>query len=82
MTRKVRLGFVAGLFATFVMNGAALADGLEVTTEYRFGDELVKGDLLRPDLEVIESRGKAARSSLVDVRASFVPELLKTVEDL
>ncbi len=51
-------------------------------TRYEFGDQLVPGDLLRPDGIVLQTRGPSQRSSLVEVRTSFVPELLKGVEDL
>lgn len=51
-------------------------------TRYEFGDQLVPGDLLRPDGILLQTRGPGQRSSLVEVRESFVPELLKAVEDL
>ena len=51
-------------------------------TRYEFGDQLVPGDLLRPDGILLQTRGPSQRSSLVEVRESFVPELLKAVEDL
>ncbi len=51
-------------------------------TRYEFGDQLVPGDLLRADGVVLQTRGPSQRSSLVVVRASFVSELLKGVQDL
>lgn len=51
-------------------------------TRYEFGDHLVPGDLMQPDGIVLQTRGPSQRSSLVEVRGSFVPELLKAVEDL
>ncbi|MFT3921304.1 MAG: hypothetical protein QM778_02090 [Myxococcales bacterium] len=50
--------------------------------EYGFDDELVSGDLVRSDSEFIPVRRRSVRASLVEVRTSYVPELLKSVEDL
>jgi hypothetical protein len=50
--------------------------------EYGFDDELVPGDLVRPNGEVVQVRRRNVRVSLVEVRSSYLPELLKSVEDL
>lgn len=50
--------------------------------EYGFDDELVTGDLMRPDGENIRVRRRSMRASLVEVRSTYLPELLKSVEDL
>ena len=59
----------------------ARADDDDVT-EYSFGDELVRGDLVRPDGEVFQVRRRGSRRSLIRPRASFVPELYKCVENI
>jgi hypothetical protein len=51
-------------------------------TAYDFDDDLVQGDLVRPDGENLIVRKKAAHQSLVRVRENFIPEMLKSVEDL
>ena len=53
----------------------------EVTT-YRFEDDLVQGDLLRPDGEVLRVRRRRAAGSLIRVREHFIDQLLKTAENL
>ena len=50
--------------------------------EYGFEDELVPGDLMRPHGEVVQVRQRNMRTSLIEIRASYLPELLKSVEDL
>ncbi len=50
--------------------------------EYGFDDEMVKGDLYAPDVEIFRVRRGAHKTSLVEVRASYLRELLKSVEDL
>jgi hypothetical protein len=49
---------------------------------YSFDDELVKGDLVRPDTELLHARRRSGRPSLITVRDSYVAELLASVEDL
>lgn len=51
-------------------------------TVYDFDDDIVEGDLVRPDGEFIDSRRSAKHSSLIKIRESFVPELLKSAEDI
>jgi hypothetical protein len=52
------------------------------TTTYDFEDDLVTGDLVRPDGELLNVRRRGGRSSLIRLRTDFVRELLKSVEDL
>ena len=52
------------------------------TTNYDFEDDLVQGDLVRPDGENLMVRRRGARESLIRIREHFVPELLKSVENL
>jgi hypothetical protein len=52
------------------------------TTSYDFEDDLVQGDLVRPDGENLMVRRRGARESLIRIREHFVPELLKSVENL
>ncbi len=51
-------------------------------TEYNFDDDVVVGDLMRPDDADIVVRQRGKESSLIVVRQNFVPELLKSVEDI
>ena len=57
------------------------AGGDDATT-YDFDDDLVAGDLVRPDGELLNVRRRGRRSSLIRIREHFVPEMLKSVEDL
>ena len=60
---------------------ALAQDGADATT-YDFEDDLVQGDLVRPDGENLIVRRKGAHQSLIRIREHFVPEMLKSVEDL
>ena len=57
-------------------------DGRGELTAYRFDDDLVQGDTVRPDVEVLHVRKRGDRESLVRARMHFIPELLKTAQDL
>jgi hypothetical protein len=52
------------------------------TTTYDFEDDLVSGDLVRPDGELLNVRRRGSRSSLIRIREHFIPEMLKSVENL
>ena len=52
------------------------------TTTYDFDDDLVTGDLVRPDGELLNVRRRGSRSSLIRIREHFIPEMLKSVENL
>ena len=51
-------------------------------TTYDFEDDLVTGDLGRPDGEQLIVRRRGRRASLIQIREHFIPEMLKSVEDL
>ncbi len=51
-------------------------------TTYDFEDDLVTGDLIRPDGEQLIVRRRGRRASLIQIREHFIPEMLKSVEDL
>jgi hypothetical protein len=88
MTRLLAIIALTGLLMTSTAMaqeaGAAPAGGGgggEATT-YDFEDDLVQGDLVRPDGENLMVRRKGARESLIRVREHFISELLKSVENL
>ena len=88
MTKLLAIIAVAGLLLTSTAmaqeeGGAAPAGGGggDATT-YDFEDDLVQGDLVRPDGENLMVRRKGARESLIRVREHFISELLKSVENL
>jgi hypothetical protein len=51
-------------------------------TTYNFEDDLVTGDLVRPDGELLSVRRRGARASLIRIREHFIPEMLKSIENL
>ena len=61
---------------------ASAQDGPPSETTYDFEDDLVTGDLVRPDGEQLIVRRRGRRASLIQIREHFIPEMLKSVEDL
>jgi hypothetical protein len=74
----------ASLIVGISMMGAQVsAQGVPAAeTTYDFEDDLVTGDLVRPDGEQLIVRRRGRRASLIQIREHFIPEMLKSVEDL
>lgn len=51
-------------------------------TVYDFDDDVVEGDLVKPDIETVGSAGKVKHSSLIKIRTDFIAEMLKSAEDI
>lgn len=72
-------------FAQEAEGGAAAPAGgvqYKSTTKYDFDDDVVEGDLVRPDGEFVDTRKKAKHSSLIKIRENFINEMLKSAEDI
>lgn len=76
--------FLAIIFITVSLFSAALVNAQEYAekTEYSFDDDVVTGDLVRPDGELTVVRKRGKERSLIHVRQHFIPEMLKSVENL
>lgn len=90
------LGLFAGL-AVMTLSGKAFAQAkaaapaggggddntqYKAKTVYDFEDDTVEGDLQRPDGELVSSQKRAEHSSLIEIRKDFIPEMLKSLEDV
>jgi len=92
MTKKILkttilLGLAAGMMLPIsTASSHALAQdaggGGGDSTTYDFEDDIVSGDLVRPDGEMLNVRRRGQRASLIRIREHFIPEMLKSVEDL
>ena len=66
---------------------AAAAEGgddanYKAKTVYDFDDDMVEGDLQRPDGELINALKDVKHDSLIEIRKDFIPEMLKSLEDM
>ncbi|MBN1946629.1 MAG: hypothetical protein JW797_13225 [Bradymonadales bacterium] len=49
---------------------------------YDFADDVVEGELVRPDGELIEGQIHGMGSSLITIRQHFIDKMIESVEDL
>lgn len=74
----VTVGYAASAWA----QGASPSVKYKKKTVYDFDDDVVEGELQRPDGEYIDTRRKAKHSSLIKIRENFIPEMLKSAENI
>ncbi|MDH5491637.1 MAG: hypothetical protein OEY14_06770 [Myxococcales bacterium] len=77
--RRLVISVLVG--GSLLLGAPAFAQEDEATT-YDFDDDIVSGDLVRPDGEMLNVRRRGQRDSLIRIREHFIPEMLKSVEDL
>ena len=90
MSRKLYGLLAAGILMAafsapaFADDKAAGGDNVQYKskTVYDFDDDTVEGDLVRPDGEFIDTRKGAKHSSLIKIRENFIPEMIKSAEDI
>ena len=76
------------MIAVLGLAGASAAYAQEDNTTYKsktvydFEDDNVEGDLQRPDGELVNSINRAQHESLIEIRKDFIPEMLKSLEDI
>lgn len=85
--RKLSSALVLVLF----MAGAAVAQpkadskaaaGGAKTKVYDFTGDTIEGDLIKPEGSTVDARDFAKHSSLIRIRKDFIPEIIKSAEDL
>lgn len=65
------------------MGGAGPGDvQYKKETVYDFEDDNIEGALVKPDEANITGRQHSKTSSLIRIRQDFIPEMLKSVEDI
>ena len=84
MWKKV-LGIVAAVSLTVASAGIALAApkaGYVKKKVFDFEGDNIEGALLTPEGEFLGGRVKPVHKSLIEYRIDFIPEMLKTAEDI
>src|SRR5262245_29782953 len=92
--QKMIRWFAPGLLLAIVtISAPALADdkkpadkgaspGAAKVTIYDFSGDTIEGDLIRPEGTTVDARDFAKHSSLIRIRTNFIPEIIKSAEDL
>lgn len=89
MTRSRKARILAGLVGVSLIGLAPVAFAQDVKESggddgygYEFTDDPLSAGGFGPNDSTIRVRAKAQRTTLIRPRTSFVPEMLKSVEDL
>jgi hypothetical protein len=49
---------------------------------YDFSGDTIEGDLVKPEGSTVDARDFAKHSSLIKIRTNFIPEIIKSAQDL
>jgi hypothetical protein len=73
--------FMAGVAAA-QPKAAPKAEAAGKTKVYDFSGDTIEGDLVKPEGSTLDARDFAKHSSLIRIRKDFIPEIIKSAEDL
>lgn len=84
------LGLLAPVLVLVVAGSASLAraddkadkGGASKVKVYDFSGDTIEGDLIKPEGTTVDARDFAKHSSLIRIRKDFIPEIIKSAEDL
>ena len=86
---------LGALFAVGLVAGVAVADDKKAGNDkggggggngkvkvYDFSGDTIEGDLIKPEGSTVDARDFAKHGSLIRIRKDFIPEIIKSAEDL
>lgn len=79
MRKLVIMFAVLGLASTAYAQKKDAAAKVKV---YDFSGDTIEGDLVKPEGSTVDARDFAKHSSLITIRKDFIPEIIKSAEDL
>jgi hypothetical protein len=85
-----KLVSVFAVLALVLVAGSAMAQGKKDAPPaggakvkvYDFSGDTIEGDLIKPEGSTVDARDFAKHSSLIRIRKDFIPEIIKSAEDL
>jgi hypothetical protein len=82
--RKISCALAAVSFVLtgLVFGGTAFAEDKAKVKVYDFSGDTIEGDLVKPEGSDLNARDFAKHSSLIRIRKDFIPEIIKSAEDL
>lgn len=86
--RDVVMKKLIALLTLVMLVGVAAADdkkgggGNAKVKTYDFSGDTIEGDLVKPEGSTVDARDFAKHSSLIRIRTNFIPEIIKSAEDL
>jgi hypothetical protein len=72
--------FAIALALSLAVTAPAFAQGPDDYTEYDFEDDLVLGDLVRPDGELVQTARRWHSVGLIRIRDNFIDRLLASAD--
>ena len=85
-SKRILAGLIAGLLVSALTTAAFAQAATTSDTDdgygYEFDDDPLNAGGFGPNDATIRVRAKAARTTLIRPRTSFVPEMLKSVENI
>lgn len=78
----VILGGSHAAMAQDAKKGGGDKGGTPKVKVYDFSGDTIEGDLIRPEGSTVDARDFAKHSSLIRIRTNFIPEIIKSAEDL
>lgn len=87
-SRTVSLGLlISGLLVPALATAEGIVDPVtgevyQRKTVYDFEDDAIDGRVVRPELEEFRARTGAKQDSLIRIRPNFIPEMLRSAEDM
>ena len=76
------LVLVTGVAAADDKKGGGDKGGGGKVKTYDFSGDTIEGDLVKPEGSTVDARDFAKHSSLIRIRKDFIPEIIKSAEDL
>ena len=73
------------MFAVLGLSSVAFAQKAPAQAKvkvYDFSGDTIEGDLVKPEGTDLNARDFAKHSSLINIRKDFIPEIIKSAEDL
>ena len=73
------------MFAVLGLSSVAFAQKAPAQAKvkvYDFSGDTIEGDLIKPEGSTVDARDFAKHSSLIRIRTHFIPEIIKSAEDL
>lgn len=85
--RVIAMKKLVALLTLVMLVGVAAADdkkggGNAKVKTYDFSGDTIEGDLVKPEGSTVDARDFAKHSSLINIRKDFIPEIIKSAEDL
>lgn len=73
------MGFLSGSALAQDDGGGAAKGKVKV---YDFDGDTIDGDLIKPEGSTVDARDFGNHASLIRIRKDFIPEIIKSAEDL